>query len=302
MSYKQFKNSIKRFGLARDNRFDVEIPLPDLLLDRTGNNEKTSNAFSSVLKRFFGSGNEVVRGLSLMCEETELPGLQIATTETTRNGNTTKQPYSFLYNTQSFTFFVSEAMYEKNIFDEWSDLIIDRKTNKIKYYSDYITDITIHQLDSQENKIKSIVLKEAYPITINALPVNRSNINTFHRLTVEFAYKKWFDRADLYKSPETNYLEGTALYPFVSDALNDPVTRSALDLLNNAGIDLTGEAANIYNSIDQIVSGATGQSINRLSNILNEIKGDTNANDKISSNDKATLINLLDSLLSSLGG
>lgn len=302
MSYNQFKNLIKQYGLSSPNRFEVEIPLPRLLAEETTDNTKKINNSINVIKQFLGSSNEIVRGLSLMCNETELPGLQIATSEVSKNGNLLKMPYGILYQNIPMTFLISSELYEKNIIDKWVSKIVNKKTNNIKFYDDYVTDITIHQLDKQDRKVKSIVLKEAFPITVNSMPLNMNDRNTFHRLSVEFSYKKWFDRNELYTEKENNFLENTALYPYVNDILNNPITRSTLDFLKNNGLDLEGESANIYNQINNIIEGASGQSINRLLNILNEIKGDTNTNNKISSIDKANLIKLLDSLIGTLRG
>lgn len=299
---KQFKQLLLQNGLSRINRFEVEIPLPDILLQETRQNEQTTNDSFTILKRFLGSAGEIVRGLSLMCQSTSLPALQIATTDSRKMGENTKMPYDMIYDTQSFTFLVSEDMYEKNIIDAWMGYVINRKNNKVRYYDEYITDITIHQLNKRDQRVKSIVLKEAYPVSIQAMEVANTTRNETHRLTVEFAYKKWFDAGDLRKSGETNYLEDTALFPFIADELSDPVTRAALDLLNNAGINVEGEAANVYDSIDSIIQTSSGRNTNQLINILNEIRGDTNTNDKISSDDRVTLINLIDSVLGSIGG
>lgn len=156
--------------LARPSRFDVSIPVP--------------------LSLGFYISN--ARSLSLRCESATLPG---RTTETAvkklGSAPIEKFPYHTNYEDVTLDFIVSGDMNEKIFFDAWMELINPTTDYNFQYKSNYAVDISINQYDLQNKLTYSAVMFEAFPIAVNQLDLNWSNTDSYHRLSVVFAYKQW---------------------------------------------------------------------------------------------------------------
>ena len=164
----QFLSSLSRRGPARSNRFDASFPVPlPLVLYRT-----------------------IAQQLSLRCEVADLPGRNFSTLEQKIYGPTEKFPYQPNYNEMSMAFLVSESMAEKQFFDAWMDLINPVTNFNFKYKSEYVTPITINQYAQTGEKIYSIDLIDAFPLTVNQLDLDWSS-DSNHKLMVSVAYTYW---------------------------------------------------------------------------------------------------------------
>ena len=56
------------------------------------------------------------------------------------------------------------------------------------YDSDYKTDVTIQQLDQQNVPIAGVKLKDAFPISLNAVTLDNNALNSTQKLSVVMAY------------------------------------------------------------------------------------------------------------------
>lgn len=309
----QFISHVSKHGLATTNRFRVVIPLPEMLDRKTANvnQEKTSSIFGSDVIKFVqsyvGSGTtEISRGLDIMVEESPLPAKTLATTEIKYNSDFQKIPYYNVYDDLRFSFRCSKDMYEKNIIDEWMNTIFNPVTHEIEYYDNYVTNITIEQLNNQDNVVYSVILKGAYPMICNEIPLSNNERDTYALLSVNFAYSRWIrvgedEDLDESQSGLADALSQTPLGPSVTPILSNPAVERGLEVLEaNTGIDLEGEAVNIYNQIDGIVRGTTGTSINKSISILNGIKGQISVNGEITDQQQAELIDIVDKILDKL--
>ena len=76
----------------------------------------------------------------------------------------------------------------------------------------------------------------------------------------------------------------------MTEILSNPVVKEATDWLKENGIDLEGEAMNIYNMVDDIVKNTTGQSINKSVSLLNGMIASVEVKGKIGAEQKAGVI------------
>ena len=303
----QFATLLKN-GVARTNRFEVLIPLPGAIQGDTSNilqENATSFNAKDVLKLVGsfvgGGGNEVARGLNYMVEQTEIPGKNLTTTDVRYNGDFFKLPYSVVYGAQQFTFRVSRDMYEKNIIDDWMNSIFDPITHEISYMDDYVTDITINQLDEQDNVVHSIILKDAFPSMCNPLTVSNEESNQFHRLSVQFMYRRWKKPNEVNVTSGVSSLSQTPFGPLVAPILSNPAIQKGLEVFEReTGFDLEGEAANIYNQVDDIVKSATGSSINKSVSLIEGIKASTEMNDRLTDLQKSEVLSVIDDAIGAL--
>ena len=159
-------------GLARNNRFEVEIGVP------TGMRTRSRN---------YG---ELV---SLYVEQANLPGINISAKPFKIFGPTYQRPITSEYGGEgiSLTFHMDQYMKIRNFFEDWMHIIVDPDTFTVGYQKEYISTIKIKQLDEQDTVVYEMELQEAFPRNMNLMDLNNSSTNQTHRLNVLFAYRYW---------------------------------------------------------------------------------------------------------------
>lgn len=207
-----FLSNIKgKDGLARPNRYEVILPIPEYIGNAINNSiiEKILNlpnsAFSEISEAIgnaLGQKNDaqksanpgMTRYLALQCETAELPGKTIQTEDVKIYGPTFKVPYQTQYAETSLTFLCTNEFYERKLFDRWMEAIMPTDTNNLRFpkgqNSKYLTQITITQFDDVVKQIYAVNLIDAFPIGVAAQPLSWSE-EGFHRLTVQFAYQRF---------------------------------------------------------------------------------------------------------------
>jgi hypothetical protein len=125
-----------------------------------------------------------------------LPPVNISTKSFKIFGPTYQRPFGAEYGGEgiSLTFHVDRDMNVKKFFDEWTAVVVDPDTGIVGYQHEYVSTITLRQLDEQENVTYELELYEAFPRSINLLELNNSAQNQTHRLNVLFAYRYWKDK------------------------------------------------------------------------------------------------------------
>ena len=220
-----FKSSFTR-DLARSNRFDVDVTIPLVMIPYV-----TS-----------------ARSLKYRCENAQLPGRTLATTEQRTYGPIEKHPYLNTYNDIDLTFIVDDDMQQRILFDAWLNYINPSYSNNMRYKSDYATILKINQYDVTGQLTYSVNLYDAFPISMNQMDLDWSG-DGYHKLNVTFAYTYW----------QNNSLQalGMQLVDYginaVADALNSPSEISSYGLtpseraeynreLNMQGTNAAGES------------------------------------------------------------
>ena len=170
----KFVSAMRFDSFARTNRFEVLV-IPPIKL----NNLVGGGADGSFI--------------SLYCEQTSLPPLNIAVKSQKIFGPTYQRPYTAEYGGEgiSFTFHVDRDMYVRKFFEDWMNLIVDPYDFTTGYQADYITSIFIRQLDELENVTHEIELLEAFPRSMNLMELNNAATNQTHRLNILFSYRYW---------------------------------------------------------------------------------------------------------------
>lgn len=304
--------SIIKNGVARSNRYQVLIPLPNFMNGNTKKKQEQSSTwtvygvdvFKSLGKILGASSGELTRGLDLTCEQTEIPGKSFTTSDIKYNADFYRLPSSVVYGLQPFTFRSSRDMLEKDVIDTWMNGIVDIQTQAMMYYEDFTVDITINQLDINDNVVYSVVLKDAYPSYCNPITLSASETNMVSLMMVQFSYRKWYrvgkneegQQKGLGRISETPF--GSILTPIMSN----PVVSEAMSVMKDKGINLEGDAMDIYNMADKIVKNTTGSSINKSTSLLTSMVGQVKLNKNITSAQSARLIQQINLAVSKLNG
>ena len=181
----------KHGGLAKGNRYGVWIFHPKMFreeydpatglgdwLDTRGRNSKeTTNG---------------IRDILLLCQTCSIPGKRILTTESTHNHNLSKKPYSVMTEEVTMTFLLTNDYYIKKYFDAWQDMIIDSSHEHYKtfYKKDYVTDVYIEQLTSNDLKSYAVKLENAYPIQVSSIELGNANEGILE-ISVTWEYDNW---------------------------------------------------------------------------------------------------------------
>lgn len=130
--------------------------------------------------------------LRFRVQDAEFPGKVIATSEFKDYGPTRKIAYGAMYNEVNLQFIVADDMAEKKFFSDWHNYIVDdNRGSDIEYYSNYVGQIKITQFSKQGKPSHSVILDEAYPVTVQALPLSWENTNQYHKLAVDITYRSY---------------------------------------------------------------------------------------------------------------
>jgi hypothetical protein len=300
----EFFAKINSEGFDAVNRFEVIITLPPILSQELSGNpeEKKKSIFDNKIlkevKKFLFGSKKDVDSLTIMCESVELPGKAFATAEAKYNGDYSKIPYGNVYIEIQSTFLVSRELYEKVIFDKWANLIISPEDFQVNYMEDFVSPkFVINKLDRADNVVYSLVLKNAYPLSVSPINLSQGD-SAITKLNVQWSFSKWFNEDIESKDGSlVDSLRQTPLGPILEPFLSNPAVSKSLDYLKDKGFDLEGEGANYYNKIDEVVRNTTGKSINQSSSILNGMKVDIGLNERVRPSDKDKLNNIINGVL-----
>jgi hypothetical protein len=164
-SISSFRSKFKK-DPVKANRFVVQIPY------------STDDAKDSIYSEW-------------LCHTAQLPGKTFATLEQKTYGPIEKFPYLATYNDIDLTFYIDGDMILKEQMDGWMKQISNPTGgNDIAYRKEFARNITIYQYNEKNNPIYSVILVDAYPISMNQLDLDWSSEN-FHNLSVTFAYTYW---------------------------------------------------------------------------------------------------------------
>lgn len=232
-SLDRFKAEVSQRGLARTNRFEIEMPIP-----------------RSLIGYYFSKDIQIV---NLLCEQASFPPQIIGVRPQRIYGPLYQRPFGVEYGGEGIpmTFLVDRQMDVKAFFDSWISKVVDPFQFFVYYRRDYSVDIRVHQLDENDKITYSVEIQDAFPRSVTIMELNNTSQNQFHRINVNFAYRKW--------SPvhvKTNRVR----YPRVfnrDDRIRDrsDANKSLLPVTpQNAGIEMVpsvnraGTASSVFNS------------------------------------------------------
>jgi len=163
MSIDKFKAAISG-GIARTNRYEVRIPFP----------RDTSSEF-----------------VSLMCDATNLPGLNIATTPSKMFGEIREVPYERMFDPIQLSFYVDAKFNIRSAFERWMHLIVNQNKRTFNYYDNYVRDVEILVYNVDEKQAPyTVTLYEAYPKTMSAVQLSADSREVM-KLQVTMQYRYW---------------------------------------------------------------------------------------------------------------
>jgi len=192
--------------------------------------------------------------LSLTCEASELPGVDITPIEYRHHAFKKYIPHYLNYSPLVLTFYCTGQMMEKRFFDYWINQCIPKSSGLVNYRLDnngsplYEAQININQYDQAGNLTYFALAQDAFPISLSPLNQNWGD-DSIHRLTVTFIFTKWLTGDDGISGLPTRIPQVQA--PFVTNFTN---------ILNNALNTITNPAALITpGGIHSAINGLQAQ-------------------------------------------
>jgi hypothetical protein len=128
-----------------------------------------------------------------LCDTAELPGKSFDTSVYTMYGPPRKMPYKEQFGDLALSFICTNQMIEKRYFDFWQTLIVNPYTSNLGYYDEYVGEVYVFTLSPEHKLTYGVKFEEAYPLNVNPITLSYGDTNTYARLTVNFAYRKWTD-------------------------------------------------------------------------------------------------------------
>lgn len=169
-SYEQFRSSIKAEGLARQNRFYVEIAPP-----RSLQGTALGNSLRYVLLR---------------CKSVNVPGVSLSSAQERIVGEQVEKPYDRNFGSSTMTFYMDQKFVGREFFERWVESIQNSKTRTIGWYDDFISrEIHVKVLDMKDQLKMTMTLHDAHPKMIGPLQLDNSDagVMTFD-ITFDYHY------------------------------------------------------------------------------------------------------------------
>mgnify|MGYP003132125855 FL=1 len=185
-----FKSEVLGKGLARVNRFEVIIPRPKLLNQRTAQEGFNGGIIGG---ERIGTSTIPPQTISLLCEQSAFPLFNINVKPYRIYGTPYQRPVTADYGGDGLpmTFHVDREMKVKRFFEDWGRFIINRDTFNVAFQEQYVVDMEIYQLDEFNRRSYGIRILEAFPRSLNQMELNNAAVSQTHRLVVLFSYRKW---------------------------------------------------------------------------------------------------------------
>lgn len=152
-----------------------------------------ANLYRVYIPVIFNSGNlSSGTTLDLLCKNVSMPGRQILTYERPMGINYEKIAYGYANDDVPMTFIGLNDYSIRRYFNAWQGYMVNAEEGTVRYKTDYITDITIQQLNKAGQPVYSVKLLEAFPTQL--LNTDFSNeLNGLVDVGATFAYTKWIE-------------------------------------------------------------------------------------------------------------
>jgi len=199
--------------------------------------------------------------LTMACKGIQIPGVTFIEGKYMFNGFNRKSAIGADFDPIALTFLVDGSGKTLEIFEEWSNKIINKQTGKFGFKEDYQTDITIMLLDRTENIYDKIKVFEAYPTNIDAVDINWDNADTIMEITVSFNFLKvistYNGAAPAKLEPQKRFSPSNFTNsPF---RINSPKFSDVANKLSY-GIKQINEVNDVVNKVSNVITPLTGAS------------------------------------------
>ena len=190
-----FKSSIDTYGYLSTNKFSLYVTPPNAIFGGKSIISTTTTETSL----------DISKQLVFRVDSVVVPSITLALADTFRYGVGVpqKQPFNAGFNIINLTFISDGYGSLWDFWYQWLQAIFNFSGNdsggnagpanasgnfSLKYKDDYSTDITIAIFDIFGNQIKTITYTQAFPFTVNDIPLNWNESHQLLKINVGIAF------------------------------------------------------------------------------------------------------------------
>lgn len=153
-------------------------------------NPTNYKAFFGRWPNLFGSMYmETQNIIEYRCESISVPESSLKTIERKTYGIPEKVVFSKENQMCNVSLIVSDNNQERDLFYIWLESILESNDRKnVRYFSEYVGDFVVQQYNKSGVESYTIVLKDAYPISIQEMPLSWNSNNDYVRLNIALQY------------------------------------------------------------------------------------------------------------------
>lgn len=166
--------------------------IDDFRAELTGGGARASQ-FRVILQfpEWVNYGDSVYKG-EFLINATALPASTISPIEVPYRGRITKVAGERQFANWNVTILNDNDFLIRTALEQWSAGILNHTATNGRLRSlDYQTDMTVQQLDRNENVIKSYKMHNCYPQNISEIALSFANTNSIEEYQVEFSIDYW---------------------------------------------------------------------------------------------------------------
>ena len=204
----EFSSTLSKVGgLQRNNLFAVEIPLPNMFFQAGGQLPQAGTRLSAISKK-----------LHFFCEATNLPGIEIETSQVRRYGYGAieEKPHNAIMGGLTLNFYGDARGAILNFFQQWMKFIVnfDSRGNfnnatglslengslkgnqfpyEVNYKIDYAVDITVNQFDQTGQFTNSVVCRMCFPKFMPDINLSWAHNDDFMKIPVNFSMLDFYN-------------------------------------------------------------------------------------------------------------
>lgn len=186
-------------GIASPSRYRVRFNLPKGIPSVSGSAWESTQAN---IRRWQSELNGTEK-INVFCHTCTMPQRSLMTYEHKQLNAPYKVPYSQSYDPVSFVFYGDGDLSARRYFEIWQNAVVNIQSNTMNFYSEYVSDVIIEQLDVEGNTTYGVQLIEAYPMSVTAMDYSYSNQNMIQNIAIVLTYKYWKNLYDYRKVAST---------------------------------------------------------------------------------------------------
>ena len=186
-------------GIASPARYRVQFNLPKGIPNISGSAWESTEGN---IRRWQAELNGAEK-INVFCHTCTMPQRSLMTYEHKQLNAPYKVPYSQSYDPVSFVFYGDGDLSARRYFEIWQNAVVNIQSNTMNFYSEYVSDVIIEQLDTEGNPTYGVQLIEAYPMSVTAIDYSYSNQNTMQNIAIVMTYKYWKNLYDYRKVATT---------------------------------------------------------------------------------------------------
>ena len=208
-------------GMALPSRYEVIFSFPPG--NRGSKTADNSNIFHQILFGNVGAGGS--RDVAMQCNSFSFPGRTLqSSADTNMQGPSREIVNDVTFNEVTGTFYCHSDMREKTMFEAWQNLAYDPKHMSVGWYDSYVSNITVYNLDQNDNRKYGVELQECFPKTMTPQTLSADQATAVQTISVGFSFRSWINIENKMKAGYT----GSSTLDRIQGVLANQVERKLL--------------------------------------------------------------------------